>query len=68
MVKNTNSSETSVTMLLAGQLVNHSLISGKSKRFLFFKLSELALEPTQPNVECVLWGSSLENGLARAKG
>jgi hypothetical protein len=33
MVKNTDSSETLVTMLLSGQLVNHSLISGKSKRF-----------------------------------
>lgn len=68
MVTNTNSSETLVTMLLSGQLVNHSLISGIGKRFLFFKLSELALEPTQPNAECVLWGSSLQNGVTRAKG
>jgi len=61
MEKNTDSTETLVIMLLSGQLVNYSLLSGKGKRFLFFNLSELALEPTQPNAECVLWGSFLKN-------
>jgi hypothetical protein len=50
------------------QLVNHSLISGKGKRFLFFKLSEVVLETTQHNAEFVLWGSFFENGVAMAKG
>lgn len=68
MVKNTDSSETLVIMLLSEQLVNHSLISGKGKRFLLFNLSELAPESTEPNAECVLWGYFLENGVARTKG